>query len=90
MITLVIEIDFEKEPSEYGGGPHMRILNAIEEVYPDAKKRITSRMSLREKDALDTIREQRNELAELCYNFATGKDDGSAIVKHVKEALEAV
>lgn len=36
------------------------------------------------------LHDKKEEYAELLYNYATGKDDGDAIVKHVKGALDKI
>ena len=43
--TMRIEIDLKEEPSEYGGAVHLRIMRAIEAVFPDAKNRSASHIT---------------------------------------------
>lgn len=41
-------------------------------------------------ERLRTKAEWADEASELMYNFATGKDDGAAIIAHVRAKLELV
>lgn len=43
--TMRIEINLKIEPSEYGGAVHLRIMRAIEAVFPDVKNRSASRIT---------------------------------------------
>lgn len=45
-------------------------------------------MLLAEIDRLRAKAEWADEASELMYNFATGKDDGAAIIAHVRAKLE--